>query len=302
MLLNAGCGDQPAAPSLTASTPSSAEITEARRFRETFGLRADQSWIIQVANDPSSEASLSQFGVRLLPSEVDEMMARTNAYTDAGPVILDYARRVPDDWFGSYIDQQRGGIIVAEFFRNTDQHRAALEELLPPSARWEVRQVDQQTLDRIAFVERVKADRAWFASIDAELLDVVTNPMDGGIVELTYLAARRDLSPVILDHYGAPEWLRVERAGGPPWRGPVGNLVVKAVDVFGQPVPGLTCGLGNPPRSTDREGICRYQNLAAIDYHVELWAGIEASRHVVGSTDVTVKPNQSTSITIFVQS
>ncbi len=258
--------------------------------------------MVHVANDPSSQASLSQFGVRLLPSEVDEMMARTNAYTDAGPLILDYAGTVPDDWFGSYIDQQRGGIIVAEFFRNTDRHRAALERLLPPSARWEVREVDQRTLDRIALVERVSADRAWLASIDVELLDVVTNPMDGGIVELTYIAARRDLDGMILDHYGAPEWLRVERAGGPPWTGPVGELVVRAVDIIGRPVPGLTCSLGNPPRSTDEDGICRYDNLAAIDYRVELLAGIEELTHVVGSATVTVVANRSTSVTIVVRS
>lgn len=229
-------------------------------------------------------------------------MARTTAYTDAGPVILDYARTVPDDWFGSYIDQQRGGIIVAEFFRNTDQHRAALERLLPPSARWEVREVDQPTLDRIAFVEHVKADRAWLASIEAKLLDVVTNPMDGGIVELTYIAARRDLDPMILDHYGPPEWLRVERAGGPPWTGPVGKLVVKAVDILGRPVPDLTCRLGNPPRSTDKNGICRYVDVAAIDHHVELLAEIEESTHLVGSATVTVVPSRSTSVTIVVRS
>jgi hypothetical protein len=239
--------------------------------------------------------------VPLLPSELQELIARTTAYIDATPVILDYAATVPDDWYGLYIDQQRGGIIVAQFFRNTDHHREALARLLAPSARWEARQVDQRTLDMIAFVSRVNADRAWFATIDAELLDVVTNPLYGGIVELTYIAARRDLDPVIRDHYGAPEWLRVERAGGPPWTGPVGDLVVKAVDPGGQPVPDLTCSLGNPPMLTDRDGICRYHGLAAVSYRVELWAGIEDSRRVAGAATVLVMPNESTTVTIVVQ-
>jgi hypothetical protein len=144
------CGDRPVTPSVAVTTPSPAEMEEARRFRETFGLRADDAWISMVASDPSSQESVEQFGVPLLPSELTEMIERTTA--SAGPIILDYARTVPDDWYGSYIDQQRGGVIVAQFFRNTDRHRAALALLLPPSARWEVRQVDQRTLDMIAFV------------------------------------------------------------------------------------------------------------------------------------------------------
>ena len=52
-----------------------------------------------------------------------------------GPVAGLY--RVPDDWHGSYIDQGRGGIVVAEVFRNADRHRMALARLLPPAARWE---------------------------------------------------------------------------------------------------------------------------------------------------------------------
>jgi hypothetical protein len=302
ILLSAACGDHPATASAADPTLSPHVLAEARTFRETVGLRSDDAWMTLVAKDPSSQEDRRLFGVPLLPSEVAEMMARTKAYTDAGPVILDYARTVPDDWFGSYIDQERGGLIVAEFLRNTEQHRAALEQLLPPTARWEVRQVDQRTLDRIAFVERVKTDSAWFATIDAELLDVVTNPVDGGIVELTYIAARRDLDPVILDHYGDPEWLRVERAGGPPWRGPVGTLVVKAVDMLGQPVPDLTCSVGGGDTAllTDRDGTCRYDRVAAVDYHVQLRAGIEESTHVVGSADVHVKPNESTLLTMVV--
>jgi hypothetical protein len=302
MMLGAACGDRQA-PSVAVSTLMPVEMAEARRFRETFGLRADDAWIAMVANDPSSQESIEQFGVRLLPSELGEMIARTRASTEAGPIILDYAATVPEDWYGSYIDQERGGIIVAEFLRNTVNHREALARLLPPSARWEVRQVDERTLDMSAFVARVKADRAWFTTIDAEQLDVGTNPLYGGIVELTYLARSRDLDPVILDHYGAPEWLRVERAGGPPWTGPVGDLVIKAVDPGGNPVPKLICnlGAGDAALSTDRAGICRFKDLAAVGYRIELLAGIEESTHVAGSATVIMKPNESTTVTIVVQ-
>jgi len=304
LMSGAACGDRPATPSVgIPTTPTPAEMSDARRFRKTFGLRADDAWISMVAANPSSQASIEQFGVRLLPSELSEMIARTRASTDAGPIILDYAATVPDDWYGSYIDQQRGGIIVAEFFRNIEHHREALAQLLPPSARWEVRQVDQRTLEMIAFVARVKAERSWFTAIDAELLDVVTNPLYGGIVELTYLARRRDLDPVMIGHFDAPDWVRVERAGGLPWTGPVGDLMVKAVDPGGNPVPKLICnlGAGDAALATDRDGICRFHDLAAIGYRIELLAGIEESTHVVGTATLTVIPSESTTVTIVVQ-
>lgn len=302
-ILAVACGDPPATPSVAVSTPTPSEMAESRRFREQFGLRTDDLWISKVAGDPASQEGLELFGVPLLPSELSELTARTMAYMDAGPIILDYAATVPDDWYGSFIDQQRGGIIVATFFRNTDRHREALARLLPPSARWEVRQVDQRTLDMIAFVARVKADRAWFTTIDAELLDVVTNPMDGGVVELTYIAASRALDPVILDHYGTPDWLRVERAGGPPWTGPVGDLVVKAIGPGGKPVAGLICHLsgGDNALVTDRDGVCRYPAIPAVSYRVELWAGVEESTHVAGLATVSVQANELTTVAIVAQ-
>lgn len=266
-----------------------------------MGLRADDLWISLVSADPSSREGTVVFGVPLLPWEFKQLVARTTTAVDAGAIVIEYGLTVPDDWHGSYIDQGRGGIVVAEVFRNADRHRMALARLLPPAARWEVREVDQQTLDQIAFIERVKADRAWFRTINAELLDVVTNPMDGGIVELTYLAERRDLDAQIREHFGAPEWLRVERAGAPPWTGPVGDLVILAVDTNGRPVSGLLCSLGaGTGLVTGPDGICRYPGAAATEGHVELLGGSEESTYVAGSAIFTVVPNDVTVVRIVV--
>ena len=188
-------------------------------------------------------------------------------------------------------------------YRNADRHRAALARLLSPAARWEVREVDPLVLDQIALVERVKTERAWFETIDAELLDVVTNPMDGGIVELTYLSERRDLDAQIREHFGAPDWLRVERSGAPPWTGPVGDLVILAVDAQGRPVPGLLCSFGEGTGLvTAPDGTCRYPGAAATETTVRLMGGInsEGSSYVAGSATFTVVANQLTSVRIVV--
>lgn len=281
---------------------SAAELNASRAFREKFGLRADDLWISQVAADPLGQAGVAQFDVPLMPWELEQLLVRANAAAEVSEVIAKYGLTVPDDWHASFIDQQRGGIVVVDVYRNADLHRAALERLLSPNARWEVREVDQRTLEQIAFVDRVKADQAWFATIDAKLLDVVTNPMDGGIVELTYIAESRDLGPVISDHYGAPDWLRVDWAGAPPWTGPVGDLIVLAVDEDGRPVPGLLCTFGGSSSGqlTGPDGTCRFPGAPAKEHHVLLCSDVEGAGCEAGSARFTVRANELNTVRIVV--
>lgn len=306
VLMAAGCGAPPVPstlpPSAIAAPPLSPEqFATFKKFRETFGLRADDSWIVMVSTSQSSREGVELFGVPLLPWEVERAMARTTTSRHAASIITEYGSTVPDDWHGSYIDQDRGGIIIVELYRNADVHRAALARLLPAAARFEVHEVDRRILDQIAFVERVKGDRAWFKTIDAELLDVITNPMDGGIVELTYLAERRDLDTLIIEHFGAPDWLRVERAGAPAWTGPVGDLVIQAVDQEGRPVSGLLCSLGaGTGLATGPDGTCRYPRAAATDGFVELLGESEGATYVAGSAKFSVVANSVTVVRIEV--
>ncbi len=311
MAVASGCGVPPATPAVPIPTVEAtavaslapAQFAESRKFRETLGLRADDLWISIVSADPSSQEGTKMFDVPLMPWELRQLLARESTAVDAGAVIIEYGLTVPDDWHGSYIDQKRGAIVVAEFYRNADRHRAAIARLLSPAARWEVREVDPLVLDQIAFVERVKDERAWFETIDAELLDVVTNPMDGGIVELTYKAVRRDLDVAIREHFGGPDWLRVDWAGAPPWTGPLGDLVILAVDAQGRPVPGLLCSFGEGTGLvTAPDGTCRYPGAAATETTVRLMGGIdsEGSSYVAGSATFTVVANRLTSVRIVV--
>ena len=293
----AGASDE----SPTPVSLSAAELADARRFREGFGLRADDDWILAVTENPASRAGTERYSIPLLPFEVNDLQARISASSGIGPIILDYAATVPDDWYGSHIDQQRRGIVVAEFRQNADQHRAILSRVLPATG-WEVRQISQHTIDLEAFVTRVKADRAWFATIDAELLDVFASPLDGGVVEISYVAQRRDLDSTIVDHYGAPTWLVLDaQYQSPPWTGPVGDLVINVVDPKGRPVADLTCSIGGSSvYATDQNGACRIRDLAAVEYRVEIWGGIEEARTVVGLGTVTVLPGGPTMVTIVV--
>lgn len=277
------------------STPSPAQLTDWVRFRTAYGLQTDEIWVTIVASDPESSAGRVRFGVPLMPFELQDLLTRTRARGEAVPVISSYAATT-DDSYDWYIDQQRGGIIVARFWQDADVHREVLEHLLPPDTRWEAVDIDPHTREMEALVAQVQAEREWFETVGAQLLDVFTSPLDGGTVELSYLSASRAMDQVIKDHFGAPTWLVVERAGGPAWVGPVGDLAVHAIGFGGRSVEELTCTLGGDPLSTNAQGVCRFSGLAAISYRVQLFDGQEEQRRIVGSALVSVAPDRVTQV------
>lgn len=301
------CGTQPPSTSAPSSvtlplpTLTIGELDEARRFRETFGLRADGLWISLVAADPSNRASLEFFDVLVTPSELAELRNRTSRAVDVGVIIGEYGLTVPDDWHSSYIDQRTSTVMV-EVYRNEALHRAELSKLLSPLARWKVVVVDPVIYEQIALVDRIKGDHAWFATIDAELMDVVTSTRDGGIVELTYRSERMDLAPLIRERYGDHDWFYVEWAGYPRWTGPVGDLVILAIDPDGRPVSGLFCklGAGDTGLVTDAAGACRYAEVPAKEHRITLRGGGEGERYTAGSATFTAIADQVTTVRVVV--
>ena len=301
-----GCAGEPvpdpsATPGVTAAsaTPEpteepfgSRDVGDARSFRERFGLRADETWIAAVAADPAGEAGMLEFGVPLLPFEVADLRGRIASSHHATPIVGAYAASVPDDWYGSYIDQQRGGLIVIQVYRGVEEHRAALAGLLPARVLWEVRLVDDHILEMEALADVVRDERAWFATIGATLLDVYVNaPLEGGIVELTYLSDRRDLAPLIQARFGPYDWLVVDWAGVPmPGTGTQGDLIVGVVNRWGAPVIGAPCHLGDLRDTTDAEGACIFVEIPVGPYELLVLAGTEVDSTAIVDTNVEVAP------------
>ncbi len=282
---------------LQAHSPSPAQLADWIRFRTAFGLQIDETWVAIVASDPESSTGRARFGVPLMPFELQDLLSRTQARGEAVPVIASYSATTEDsyDW---YIDQQRGGLIVARFTQDADTHADVLEQLLPPNTRWEAVNIDSHIVEMEALVAEVQAEREWFETVGAQLLDVFISPLDGATVELSYLSASRVMDQGIRDHFGAPAWLIVERAGGPTWVGPVGDLVVRAISSGGRSVEGLTCTLGGDAVSTNAHGECTFLRLAALSYRVQVLDGRDEPSRLVGSALVSVAPDRETQVVV----
>lgn len=296
----ASCQAEPGAlnePQLTNAELSPQEILDARRFRELFGLRADDAWIRQVAADPTSEAGETAYGVPLTPAERADLDQRADKSHPIAEVIEAYGSGQPD-WGGLFIDQTLGGIVVGLFTDQLDLHREAIRNQLYPGAAFEVRKVRWTLAKLQALAARILEDREWLGTVaaawDGSGVDIGAN-----VVVLRISSANAAASDLITAHYEAQGQLRVESDGTGPILLPPGTLVVTARDARGRPVPGLDCvpipdvagafdgGIGY---QTNEDGVCEIP-VRATGYEVRVETSIGGERVTVGSGRTVVPPN-----------
>lgn len=249
------------------ATPRPEDVLAWQQFRAAYGLRSDQSWVLEVADDP---LNMNDIGVPLLRWEIDRVSAMNLAVVDLVPGLEAYGRLTPDSYAGTFIE---GPIAVIQFTNQVDERRAALATLLGRDAPVEVRQVRYSLGELETFTMQVEAARAWFTSVGAELTSVGARQQDN-VVELTYRANDENLEPRIRSHFGQADWLRLSRDGPLPWTGGYGRLVVRIVDKTGRPVEA-----GVLPNSADErvssafipmevEGLYQEERIEAITWEV----------------------------------
>jgi hypothetical protein len=306
----AGCRPAPtpppsvATPEPTATAPSPTEIANARRFRQDFGLRADDAWIIAVATAP--DADRLTYGVPLTASEVAELGRRTLAIEALKPLVIGYASTQPD-YAGAYVDNGRGGILVVQFNGRLDVHRSAIFASVRPGARLEVRQVRWSVADLDQFASRLVGDEAWFRTIPAYLAGYGPNIM-ANRVEVEISSADLSAPAKIKAHYGwTDEVVIVTSDGTGVLLLPKGTLRITALNAQGRPVTGLACvaisdidgaqeSRPAPMPTTGSDGVCEFE-VAATAYTIQLERG-SAPTEVVATGRAVVAKGTTARVTI----
>jgi len=311
-----GCGStlQPiVAPPATASArtePTVEEVTSALRFRATFGLRSDDSWIRKVLTDPSSDDGQT-FGVPLLPDEVARVMAAQASANATATLVAAYGAAVPDDWAGMFVDQQAGGTVVARFKANVSEHRTALLSLLPAGAKVDVRSATWTDAELREFISRVELERGWFPTIGTELYTVEIGGLDNlGGIDVRFDGPAASAS-AIEAHFGNPPWLRAVWNGPGEWTGARGDLEVYTTDAVGRPVPLLEIDVISQDEridadpgygiGADEHGHLLRKGLPAVVYLVRAFRGSGDERVQVAEGRVIVPPNERASISLIIK-
>jgi hypothetical protein len=303
-LIAAGCGQAPVVTPATPSNPQGSqpvvterEITAAAQFRERFGLRADRTWVRDVAANPVAQIGIPEFGFPLMPDEFSDLTSR-RWDPDLLAQVTRYGEVFPDDFAGAYLNLKGSGVIVA-FKKPVERHRVALSNLTPAGSAIEVIEAAWSSKDLLAFVDVVEAERAWFESIGVTFLvdqDVIHNA-----VHVRFRGAKEN-EGLIRQHFGHPSWLRAEWTGPLPWEGARADLTIEVQDTKGQPVPRLKCDInpvdptvpngGETVFGTNGAGICVLPNIPTTLYQVELYrlVGDDYDPRPVKSFRVELKP------------
>jgi hypothetical protein len=141
--------------------PSEADLREAVKFRQTFGLKVDQVAVRAILAD---RASSTDFGTPLTADETREMERRLRLNDDVDPVERHLAT-FPDVVGGLYIDQEAGGEVVVQLASKgeaADGIRTAVRKLLP-----------DDVVIRFENVSRTDAELTNLqATLDADLKDL----------------------------------------------------------------------------------------------------------------------------------
>jgi len=189
------------------------EIDEAVQFRLRYGLRADEPWIVAVANAEAARPAIEEFGVPMMPFEVQALHARRTDRDVLGQIRA-YGDLHPEQYAGAYMDQRQSMGFVVMFTGDLERHRATLMSLLPDnvilsleSARWSTQELD-------AFRARLESDLGWTGALGVRFL-TTGRRITEDTVYLKYLGPEA-VAPAIAAYYGNPPWLVVERDGPLP--------------------------------------------------------------------------------------
>jgi hypothetical protein len=208
-----------------------------------------------------------------------------------------------------FVDQKAGGLVVARFKGNVEEHRQALYAVLPAGARFEVRSAPWTNRELMGFIDLVEEERDWYPTIGTVLF--TTEIASDNLVDARFNGPDPAAASIIEAHYGNPPWLRAVWNGPAEWTGPLGSVDVYTTDSTGRPVPSVDVdfvavdpfqvdGNGGVGWMTDEGGHLLRTDIPAVVYRVRAFQGDEDQRAVVAEGTVTVPANGRAAVRLII--
>ena len=296
----------PVQPSI--ALPSRQELDKAREFRQAFGMRADDAWLIEVAANPASEPARIELGVPLLPSEFQDFLTRVDRAQAVLPFLETYGAAYPEVWGGAFIDQPAGGAVAMLFTDDVELHRERLMRLLPEGSKVVVRAAEWSLRDLAAFTKRVNDDVPWFATIGTALYAVDLIEQQNQI-RIRFLGPDPAAAEIVASHYGNESWFFTKWMNS-GWTGPRGGLDVLVQSMDGRPLRDMRCVPhttvpaameGDTWSVSQADGRCVFRKLPAVDYEIEIQAPVGDEDVPVGRVSAKVTDGALTVVRVQVK-
>jgi hypothetical protein len=154
-----------------------------------------------VAGNPTAT---SDFGVPLLPEEVDEILRRQSTAAEVAPLLDAYGEQHADEFAGWFQDQAHGGAFVVLFTANLEDHLLGLWKTLWGRTRTIAVQVKPalHTLNQLTALQaRIVDDIPLWADHGIEIVFVGTR-VSQNLVEISVLAPAPTADRELVAAYG----------------------------------------------------------------------------------------------------
>ena len=293
--------EAPSAPAPPSPDPSfEALVAEGIEARTILGLRADEAWVREVTADPDARIA---FEIRVTLEEEAALNARAASQRDLRPILRQYGEEHPEDFAGLMIDQEKGGIVVALFSDNVEEHAAAIARLVHPAAELEVRKVDASSAELEALMNRINGDGDALRSVGVFVLSIGTDIVRGKLV-VEVSTTRGDAQPLLAARYGPMVEVKVTDPTGSYLPRP-GEIKGQIVDRDGNGVQGQVASeplFADLPRDsvgppeTNEDGTFRLKNMLPGEWRLTaLVRGVERATAIV-----EVKPGRVATVELVV--
>jgi hypothetical protein len=285
-----------------ATGPTDAGIDQAVAFRLKSGLRADLTWVLQLAADPAAQAGRREFGIPLSPAELAALRARVSTARDVADAAEAYGRDHPDEYAGTFTDPARS-VVVVMFTADLPGHERELWALVHPDAPLEVR-LAAHTLAALEQLQlRIRADADELRAMGIDILANGVRP-SANAAEVEVATNRADVHELFASRYGAGRVVLRVTAASPSL--PPGEIRGRAVDASGKGVEGLDVRPTDPNRdfpgggaiSTALDGSFVVRNAFAGTYSISVFRLVGEAWTEVGSATLTVEPGGTATVVI----
>jgi YD repeat-containing protein len=200
--------------------PTEEELLEAAvSFRETLGLNSNQGHIELVAEDPSAQAAVVEWGIPLQAAELEIVEDRQQLEDDAAYADA-YVASSPEAsaaYAGSYLDPSTGTLHVG-FTEDAAEHLAAMAATFPQPNRLHVYTAEHTLADLEAVHDAIDADLDELALEGIDVRDV-TLYEDENLVRIGVVSPSAPIEAELLSRYGPAidvvEASEIEEEAGP---------------------------------------------------------------------------------------
>lgn len=276
------------------SPPLEPEIAEWIDFRSAVGLRADEAWVREVANNPASRAGSDAYEIPLLPREVVYLDGRNQRIEDSQAFGASYGATFPDGFAGAAIDTDNGDRLVLLYTRDLESHRLRLS-VMSAARRPEIRKAIWTLEELTSFQAMVNADAApdpRIRTYGADV-DVLANH-----IRVNYSSNSRKLGDALVTRFNSTGWLVPVWLGPLDREGPVGALRIQVVDALGMPKFDLPCRYvsldpdigGGDGGDTNPAGECSFEAVPIGPYRIDILDRDEQVESVLKSVVTEVVP------------